>query len=117
MIIETTKYKTLLEEELKRLEKEISLIAEKEQGDDWEPIQTETNLDTADREDVAQSIDSYLSNSSITDDLEKDIIDVKCALDKIENGTYGTCEVCGGEIEEDRLDVNPEAKTCKADMN
>lgn len=116
MITETTKYKALLEDELKRLEEEISLIAEKESGDDWEPIQTDTNIDTADREDVAQSIDTYLSNASITDDLEKNIIAVKSALAKIEAGNYGVCEICGKDIEEDRLEANPEAKTCKEDM-
>jgi RNA polymerase-binding transcription factor DksA len=38
------------------------------------------------------------------------------ALGKIEAGTYGVCEVSGMDIEEDRLEANPAARTCKAHM-
>ena len=112
MTIDISKYKTLLEKELSRLEQEISLIAKKEGDSNWEGIQTETNIDTADREDVADGIENYISNETITSDLESDIIEVKEALERINSGDYGNCEVCGKEIEEERLDANPESKTC-----
>jgi len=34
------------------------------------------------------------------------------ALDRIENGTYGVCEECGGPIGLKRLEVRPVAKYC-----
>lgn len=34
------------------------------------------------------------------------------ALDRIENGSYGICEECGGPISLKRLDVRPVAKYC-----
>ena len=34
------------------------------------------------------------------------------ALDRIENGTYGVCEECGGPIGLKRLEVRPIAKYC-----
>ncbi len=34
------------------------------------------------------------------------------ALEKIENGTYGICELCGNEIEEERLRARPVASYC-----
>lgn len=34
------------------------------------------------------------------------------SLDRIENGTYGICEECGGPISLKRLDVRPVAKYC-----
>jgi DnaK suppressor protein len=34
------------------------------------------------------------------------------ALDRIENGTYGICEECGGAIGLKRLEVRPVAKYC-----
>ncbi|MGQ9508398.1 MAG: TraR/DksA family transcriptional regulator [Thermodesulfobacteriota bacterium] len=34
------------------------------------------------------------------------------ALDRIENGTYGICEECGGPISLKRLEVRPWAKYC-----
>ncbi|NLI13403.1 MAG: conjugal transfer protein TraR [Peptococcaceae bacterium] len=36
------------------------------------------------------------------------------ALARIENGTYGTCTVCGGEIDVKRLEVLPSAAKCRA---
>jgi DnaK suppressor protein len=35
------------------------------------------------------------------------------ALERIVEGTYGTCELCGGPIEAGRLAALPEAATCK----
>lgn len=37
---------------------------------------------------------------------------IEKALKKIENGTYGICEVCGSEIDEKRLMARPEATLC-----
>lgn len=34
------------------------------------------------------------------------------ALERIELGTYGTCEGCGGQIEDERLEALPTANTC-----
>lgn len=44
------------------------------------------------------------------------LADVRDALNKIEQGTYGTCEVSGEEIEEERLEANPAARTCMAHL-
>jgi len=44
--------------------------------------------------------------------LELKLKDVKSALEKMENGKYGTCENCGKKITEERLFACPEAKTC-----
>src|SRR5262245_26540595 len=38
--------------------------------------------------------------------------DVDDALAKIDAGTYGRCESCGGEIAKDRLDAMPAARLC-----
>ena len=116
MNLDLQKHKTKLEESLKRLEKEILTVSQKASDSTWEGIQTEVGEDTADRQDVAESIENYNDNSSITSEIEKEILDIKNALEKIDGGNYGTCEVCQAEIEEDRLEANPEAKTCKLHM-
>jgi DnaK suppressor protein len=117
MNLDIQKNKDILEAELKRLEKEILEVAEKESDSTWEAVQTETGEDAADRGDVAGSIENYESNFSIASDLEKEIIDIKDALAKIESNTYGKCEICQGEIEIERLEANPEARTCELHMN
>ncbi|MTI67614.1 MAG: molecular chaperone DnaK [Firmicutes bacterium] len=37
---------------------------------------------------------------------------IDIALEKIKNGTYGRCEICGDEMDLDRLDIIPYVKTC-----
>ncbi len=73
--------------------------------------------DSADEGDVAEGIEQYETNSAILADLEIQLNDVKSALKKIEDGTYGKCEVCGETILDDRLLAIPAAKTCIDHMN
>lgn len=42
--------------------------------------------------------------------------EVDAALERIETGTYGLCEVCRGPIETDRLAADPLVKTCLDDL-
>lgn len=39
---------------------------------------------------------------------------IDAALEAMENGTYGTCQLCGKNIDPDRLAALPEATTCAA---
>lgn len=40
------------------------------------------------------------------------ILQIREALKRLNNGTYGTCEVCGENIAVRRLEVRPEATLC-----
>jgi DnaK suppressor protein len=40
------------------------------------------------------------------------LAEVTRALEKLEEATYGTCDVCGGVIPEGRLEVHPSAVRC-----
>ncbi|MCC5893409.1 TraR/DksA C4-type zinc finger protein [Exiguobacterium sp.] len=51
-------------------------------------------------------------DQALTELDEEFLTDVDKALLAIENGTYGKCEVCGEEIEIDRLEIIPEATLC-----
>jgi RNA polymerase-binding transcription factor DksA len=35
------------------------------------------------------------------------------ALERLDNGSYGRCAVCGREIDDDRLEARPEVVTCR----
>lgn len=49
-------------------------------------------------------------------DNARDLIDkVEHALGRIDAGTFGRCEACGGAIEAERLDALPYATLCLAD--
>ena len=43
--------------------------------------------------------------------LETRFRNIKRALDKIEAGTFGICEISGNQIEPERLAANPAART------
>lgn len=117
-MIDITKYKQRLLEEKDKLEKELATLGRKnpDNQDDWEAVEPDMNTDTADEEDRADAIEAYETNTAILNNLEIRLSDVQIALDKIEKGNYGICEVSGQEIESDRLDANPAAKTAKAFM-
>lgn len=40
------------------------------------------------------------------------LAEIDAALARIEAGTYGTCESCGGQISEERLEAMPYATLC-----
>lgn len=118
MIIDIKNFKEKLEKELESLEKELSEVARRnpDSPTDWEAIPAERDASQADDNTVADSVDDYEDNNAIVNQLEPKYRDVLDALDKITKGTYGLCEVCGKEIELERLEANPAARTCREHM-
>jgi len=49
---------------------------------------------------------------NILQNSEAEICDIDLALDKIDGGTYGTCEACGKNIPKGRLKALPFARLC-----
>ena len=49
---------------------------------------------------------------SILEQVEAELADVEHALRRLDEGTYGTCEVDGKPIPEDRLEALPAARLC-----
>lgn len=115
----TDKYKNLLEQELEDLTKSLKDLGvnNPKVEEDW--IERTNDLDTvsADLNDVADRTEEYDSRRAELAILEKRWNEVRAALKKIEAGTYGICEISGEMIEEDRLEANPAARTCKEHMN
>ncbi|MDE2562327.1 MAG: TraR/DksA family transcriptional regulator [Sphingomonadales bacterium] len=50
--------------------------------------------------------------AGIDDVLRREIAEVRAALLRIENGTYGSCAKCGADIMDKRLEVLPTATLC-----
>ena len=48
------------------------------------------------------------------DAAERDVEDVEKALERLDDGTYGTCETCGEPIADELLAANPSRRTCAA---
>lgn len=113
-------FKSKLEAELKVVEGELKDIAvlNTETGE-WEARggeDMETMSPTQDENEFADKLEEYDEHREELPALQLRWSEIKHALEKIENGKYGTCEVSGEPIEEDRLEANPAARTCKKHM-
>jgi len=118
MTIDLKHFKEKLEAEKKLLEKELEQVGRRNPDNltDWEATPAKDSRVHADENLAADEIEEYDENNAIVNTLETRYNDVKLALDKIEKGTYGICEVSEHEIETDRLEANPSARTCKEHM-
>src|SRR3989344_8099003 len=106
MIENINHFKEMLVKECTRSETELKTVARKnpDQAGDWEATEPDSaSQDVTEEADLADNMEQFENNNAIVEQLETQLRDVKAALEKIENGTYGVCEVSGEEIEEDRL--------------
>ncbi|TRZ77509.1 hypothetical protein D4R87_02625 [bacterium] len=62
--------------------------------------------------DNIQERAEYEENIASEQQLEVSLMRVENALKRIEDGTYGKCLKCGGEISEERLMAFPSAENC-----
>ena len=117
MTIDYDHFKKKLEAEKKVLEKEMAKVGRinPDNPGDWEarPALEDRDVSSADENTVADSIEEFDDNTAILNTLEKRYNDIKSGLDKIKHGVYGICQVCEKEIEVERLEANPSARTCK----
>lgn len=116
--MDTLYFKDLLNKEKLILEKELNTLGRKnpDRKGDWETTE-QNNVDEAEEGEVAENLAELDDNRNNMAQLETRLAEVNSALEKIEHGEYGKCEVCENKIEEDRLDANPAATTCKIHMN
>jgi RNA polymerase-binding transcription factor DksA len=113
--MKTQHFKKKLEAEKERLKAQMNTVGRSNPNvpDEWEPLPVEGGTES-DPVDQAEQVISHESNTAILADLEAHYDAVCAALERIEKGTYGKCEVCGKTIEEARLEADPSASTCIA---
>lgn len=102
--------KAKLIQQQKQLEQELSVIAKPAPG----VGNYETNFDNIgnDEDENASEVEEYTDNLAVEDSLEKQLKEIREALERINNETYGICENCQQEIDIERLKAYPVAKTC-----
>jgi RNA polymerase-binding transcription factor DksA len=113
------KFKEILEKQRVLLEADLSSIGRRDpkNPNDWEATVTDLDVLPADENDVADMFEELEGNKALINTLEAQLREVDSALEKINTDKFGVCEVCGKEIEDDRMNANPSAKTCKEHMN
>src|SRR3954451_8026151 len=105
--VDTSVARSRLEEQLAQLQSDDrALLAEQAPADlhlahlSQHPADYGTELSDAEREDAVRG------------SVQREITAIDEALARIEEGTYGTCVVCGKTIPEERLEARPEAIRC-----
>jgi RNA polymerase-binding transcription factor DksA len=77
----------------------------------------ETELDQPVSEDFSEQA-TEREDEEVLEDLGaaglQEIRMIEAALDRIANGTYGTCVSCGDPISDARLDIVPQAPRCRS---
>jgi len=104
VMLELEYFKELLLERKKQIEKNIF-----ETNSELEELK---NIEVNDDGDYASLCTDNLIDSAINEQQVQELKEIEEALKKIENGTYGTCEMCGEPIRRLRLKVKPYAKYC-----
>lgn len=112
MSIDTARFKTDLEEHRERLRK---IIEHHDIGN--------SSLTEETGELMSSSADNHLADTAsetydrefdegIEEDAQEQLREVEDALARIEDGTYGSCSVCGKPISEERLEAVPWTTLC-----
>jgi RNA polymerase-binding transcription factor DksA len=55
-------------------------------------------------------------NVSLLEQVDDELLEVEAAVQRLEQGSYGTCQVCGRPIGDERLEAMPAARFCIEDQ-
>ena len=110
-------FKKVLTQEKKRLERELESFATKDprMRDNWNatfpagaPLPASMSHSSQDEQaDLREEFETELAQEQ---SLELRLREVKRALDRIAEGTFGICRGCGKPISDERLRANPAAE-------
>ncbi len=105
------KFEGMLLEEKTKLEGELQQFAKQNPKNPDDFNADFPNL--GDKEDEnASEVAEFSTNLTLERTLESQLNDVKKALVRVEDGTYGTCKYCGKDIGEKRLMARPTSTSC-----
>jgi DnaK suppressor protein len=81
-------------------------------SDNEKEMKALSSSDVSDEADQATISTDAAIEQAITSKQLKELKEIDYALFKMENETYGICEMCEESIGEERLKVKPQAKFC-----
>jgi DnaK suppressor protein len=104
--VDVEHFRTALLDERKRVQEAIKYIHDEQPATD-----DEMNLSTHLMDNAALTHEHEL-DGTLEENSSNVLAEIDTALERIENGTYGTCANCGTEIPEERLEALPYATLC-----
>jgi RNA polymerase-binding transcription factor DksA len=107
-----------LEAERDRLEEELAGHGRVlNDAGDWEGASIGFDGEESDPNDAADQIEELVTNVPLVAELEERHTDIIEAIEKMDEGVYGICEVGNEMIPLERLKANPAARTCVEHSN
>ena len=108
--IDTTRFREALLAERQRVENALDNIRTENPGS----MEDETGDEMADQHlgDAATAMHDREMDATLTDNEQQVLAAIDAALQRIDDGTYGTCTNCGRAIDEERLEARPWADLC-----
>lgn len=115
--IDTDEFRTLLEQERDRLTSALGFLHDENPGTIEDEL-GEVGSGGTDNHlgDTASATFDRELDQGLEEGAQQTLGEIEAALKRIDAGTYGTCEVCGKPIGEDRLRAIPWAKLCIEDQ-
>lgn len=112
-------YKARLLTMLEEITKELQSIGihNPENPSDWIAVPEDLDAEEPDENLSADSVEAWNERTALVATLEPQYNNIKAALDRIDHGTFGNCEICKAPIEEKRLNANPVSRTCTLHMD
>jgi YteA family regulatory protein len=109
---EVNKFKKILLNNKRNLS--VTIEKMKEQGVSSQRKEEPTELSNYDNHpaEIATELFQTEFNNSLMIHQEHLLEETNNALERVNNGTFGTCEFCSKEIEKERLEAIPYARTC-----
>jgi RNA polymerase-binding transcription factor DksA len=101
---EIEKYQARLEQERRRLLKEL----ENEQ-----PADFGSDVEGEGAEEESDESEDFANKLAIRQALKNQLNEIDGALNRVRQGTYGACIKCGKEIEKEVLELVPESELCE----
>lgn len=109
--IDTDRFRETLLEERRRVEAALQNLHDENSGALSEDAGEETAYDNHLADTATETYDREL-DYTLEENSEHVLAEIDAALERIENGTYGTCTNCGEQIPEERLEALPWATLC-----
>lgn len=80
---------------------------------EWEAVPEERDSRESDQNDMADRFEDFEARSIMIKTLESRLNNILSSLKGLNRESFGKCEVCKKDIEMNRMEANPAAKTCK----
>jgi RNA polymerase-binding transcription factor DksA len=114
-VTDTADYRERLLEARGRLTNAVDFLVRENPGSLGDELGEPTGLDNHLGDTASATYDREL-DEGLEEGAQQTLKDIDDALRKIENGSYGTCEVCGKAIAPERLAAIPWARLCIDDQ-